>query len=96
MDELRREMSLADTFTPEYLPIDGVADLFPTHQSRVIVLIALIRVAYADDVFDIEEQCFIQDLCTAFNISTPQFTRIDNWVKRLVSLQHEASELLAT
>ena len=53
-------------------------------------MISLIRLAYADGAFEIEEQCFLKDLSKAFEIPESDFQLIDNWVRRLISLEKEA------
>lgn len=94
MDEMRREMSVDPGFTPEYIELDGIEQIFPDRKSRVTVLIALIQLGYADGAFEIEEQSFVATLCQRFDISAADFALIDNWVKRLVSLQKEAKDFM--
>ncbi|MDA0789088.1 MAG: hypothetical protein O2780_06470 [Proteobacteria bacterium] len=95
MAEMRREMALPTRFEPHYVAAEGHRALFDTGRSRAIVLIALIRLAYADGAFEIEEQCYIHDLATEFDLSGDQFSMIDNWVRRLLALQEEARSLIA-
>ena len=94
MEEMRREMSLDTDFKPHYLNIDGIGSVFPSRRSRSVSMISLIRLAYADGAFEIEEQCFLKDLSTAFEISANDFQLIDNWVRRFISLEREASAFL--
>jgi hypothetical protein len=94
MNEMRSEMSLDLAFEAHYLELEGIDIIFPTKRSREIVMISLIRLGYADGAFEIEEQCFLSDLSTAFNISDESFQRLDNWVRRLISLEREALDFL--
>ncbi len=94
MDEMRREMNLEATFEAEYLDIKGIGDIFDTRRSRAVALISLIRLGYADGAFEIEEQCFLRELSNQFAISDHEFGLIDNWVKRLISLEREANLFL--
>ena len=94
MDDMRREMNLDSTFEPHYLDINGIESVFPCRRSRAIAMISLIRLAYADGAFEIEEQCFLKDLCQAFEIIDNDFQLIDNWVRRLISLEREANAFL--
>ncbi|HIG39991.1 MAG TPA: hypothetical protein EYQ14_05545 [Gammaproteobacteria bacterium] len=94
MEDMRREMDLDSGFKPYYLNIDGIESIFTSKRSRSISMISLIRLAYADGAFEIEEQCFLKDLSTAFEISDDDFQLIDNWVRRLISLEREASGFL--
>tara|TARA_B100002003_G_scaffold209472_1_gene204727 strand:- start:28141 stop:28488 length:348 start_codon:yes stop_codon:yes gene_type:complete len=94
MEQMRREMNLEATFAPEYVDIKGIEDIFDTKRSRAVALISLIRLGYADGAFEIEEQCFLRELSNQFAISDHEFGLIDNWVKRLISLEREANVFL--
>ena len=94
MEDMRREMNLPTSFKAKYLPLDGVEEIFNTRRSQAIVLISLIRLGYADGAFEIEEQCLLSDLCKLFNTSDTDFQRIENWVRRLISLEREANEFM--
>ncbi|MBD3648524.1 MAG: hypothetical protein HUJ31_13965 [Pseudomonadales bacterium] len=94
MEEMRREMDLNPTFKARYLDIEGIESIFDSRRSRAIALISLIRLGYADGAFDIEEQCFLKDLSHAFAISEDEFNLIDNWVRRLMSLEREANSFM--
>lgn len=94
MEDMRREMNLDESFEPHYLHLDGIEDLFATKRSRSIAMISLIRIAYADGDFEIEEQCLLRDLCLPFSIAESDFQLIDNWVRRLISLEAEAGAFL--
>lgn len=90
MDHLQNEINLASDFEPHYIPVEGISDIFDSHASRVAVIINLIRLGYADGAFEIEEQFLLKEICNQFNINTEQFTVIENWVRRLISLEKEA------
>ena len=94
MDQLRREIGLAEDFEPYYISVDGIEDIFDTRKSRIATIIALIRLGYADGAFEIEEQFLLKDICTAFEISETDFIVIENWVRRLIALQRGASSLM--
>ena len=94
MEDMRREMDLDSGFKPYYLNIDGIESIFTSKRSRSISIISLIRLAYADGAFEIEEQCFLKDLSIAFEISDDDFQLIDNWVRRLISLERETNAFL--
>lgn len=93
MDSLRVEMHIPETFEPRYMPVDEAESLFDSRRTRIAALLALIRVAYADHSFEIEEQCFLQDLRRGFDISSDDFAACETWVKRLISLEREAESL---
>ena len=90
MEDMRREMDLDKGFESRYIDIEGIESIFPTKRSRTISMISLLRLAYADGAFEIEEQFFLKDLSRAFEISANDFQLIDNWVRRLISLEREA------
>ena len=90
MGELKREIGLSSAFEPHYMPIDGIGDIFNTRSSRVATIIALIRLGYADGEFEIEEQFLLKEICATFEVTEPDFTIIENWVRRLVALEREA------
>ncbi|MDK1022753.1 MAG: hypothetical protein QGD92_00805 [Gammaproteobacteria bacterium] len=94
LSEMRREMHLTSTAEAHYIDIDGADKIFDTKRSRVVVLISLIRLGYADGAFEIEEKCFIRDLCKLFDISNEELGLIENWVRRLISLEQEARHLM--
>jgi tellurite resistance protein len=93
MAEMRLEMNLAPDFEARYLPLDGIDTIFDSTRARTIILIALIRLAYADGAFEIEEQCFIEDLCSVFGFSREHLDRLENWVRRFNSLEVELTDL---
>ena len=90
MGELKREICLSSAFEPHYMPIDGNRNIFNTRSSRVATIIALIRLSYADGEFEIEEQFLRKEICATFEVTEPDFTIIENWVRRLVALEREA------
>ncbi len=94
MEEMRREMNLGTEFESHYLETQGIEEVFDTRRSRVIVLISLIKLGYADGAFEIEEQSFLQVLCDQFGINEKEFVRIENWVRRLLALEKEASDFM--
>jgi len=94
MEAMRREMNLCPEFESHYLPLNGVESIFHSKRSRSIVLMSLIRLAYADGAFEIEEQFLIYELQKLFEISKEDFNLIDNWVRRLIALEREANGFL--
>lgn len=94
MEALKREISLDRSFEPHYMPVEGIEKIFDSRRSRVAVIIALIRLGYADGAFEIEEQFLLQQVCQLFAVTEADFSRIENWVRRLISLQEEAQTLM--
>lgn len=94
LDEFRREMELHPNFEVEYLELDGVDAIFHSRRSRIVVLLNLIRLSYADGAFEIEEECLLKEVSRAFRIGDEEFRLLDNWVRRFMSLEEEARVLM--
>lgn len=95
LEDMRSEMNLEMESVSPYQAIAELDILFDTRQSRVIALTSLIRLGFADRAYEIEEQCYIDDVRKAFGYSDKEFTQITDWVKRLVSLENEMDVFLA-
>ena len=94
LDEFRREMELHPAVETEYLELDGVDATFDTRRSRIIVLLNLLRLSYADGAFEIEEECLLKEVGRAFGVTGEEFRLLDNWVRRFLSLEEEARILM--
>ncbi len=94
MDDFKREMDLRPEVTPDYIEIDGIEKVFDSHRSRVIALLNLLRLSYVDGAFEIEEECLLTEIAEAFEVPRDEFLLLNNWVKRLVSLESEARRLM--
>jgi uncharacterized tellurite resistance protein B-like protein len=96
LDEFRREMELKERSELEYLELSGIETVFDSRKSRFIALINLLRLSYADGAFEIEEECLLREICRAFQVDDADFMLLDNWVRRLIALEAEASSLLSS
>ncbi len=94
LDEFRREMELKGNDEIEYLELSGIETVFDTRKSRFVALINLLRLSYADGAFEIEEECLLKEICSAFGVEDDDFMLLDNWVRRLIALEEEARNLL--
>ncbi len=93
LNEFRAEMELA-SIDVEYLELEGIEDIFEDRQSRVIAVLNLLKLSYADGAFEIEEECLLKEICRTFSIQDDEFLLLDNWVKRLNTLEDEAKGLI--
>ena len=93
MEEMRREMDLPADLESRYIEPEGMDQVFDTRRSRIICMVSLIRLAYADGAFEIEEQGFLGILRQVFAISETDFQHIDNLVRRLIALEAEVHDL---
>lgn len=94
LNEFKREMELNPALEGEYLELDGIGAVFATRKSRIIALLNLIRLSYADGAFEIEEECVLREISRGFGIDSEEFKLLDNWVRRLLSLESEARDLM--
>lgn len=94
LDEFRREMELNPALEAEYLELDGIEAAFDTRKSRIIALLNLLRLSYADGTFEVEEECLLKEVSRAFGVEDEEFLLLDNWVRRLLSLEEEARHLM--
>jgi tellurite resistance protein len=94
LKDFKREMGVSANIEPEYLELEGIGQIFESRQARVIAIINLLRVSYADGAFEIEEECLLREITQAFEISAQDFLLLDNWVRRLLALEEEAQVLI--
>ncbi len=94
LDEFKREMELNPAEESDYLELDGIERIFDTRKSRVIALLNLIRLSYADGAFEIEEECLLKEISRTFEVTDEDFLLLDNWVRRLLALETEARSLM--
>ncbi|NKB97785.1 MAG: hypothetical protein GKR90_04705 [Pseudomonadales bacterium] len=94
LNEFRREMDLASSDL-EYLELDGIEDVFEDRSTRIVAILNLLKLSYADGAFEIEEECLLKEICRAFKVDDEEFLLLDNWVRRLNALEEEARGLMA-
>ena len=94
--EFRREMARTPDggADADYLELDGIGEIFDTRRARVVAVLNLVHLSYADGAFEIEEECLLREVARAFDIGDEDFRLMDNWVKRLVALEEEARGLM--
>ena len=94
--EFRREMARTPDggADADYLELDGIGEIFDTRRARVVAVLNLLHLSYADGAFEIEEECLLREVARAFDIGDEDFRLMDNWVKRLVALEEEARGLM--
>ena len=95
LDDFRREMELTAQEEVEYLELDGIADVFESRQSRVVAVLNLLKLSYADGAFEIEEECLLKEICRAFEIKDDEFILLDNWIRRMIALEEEAQAFMS-
>jgi uncharacterized tellurite resistance protein B-like protein len=96
LDEFKREMELNPATEIEYLELEGIERIFDGRKCRVIALLNLIRLSYADGAFEIEEECLLKEISRTFEITDADFLLLDNWVRRLLALEDEARALMSS
>lgn len=89
MDAFKREMDLAE-IEPEYTDLAGIENVFDTRRTRTIALLNLLHLSYADGALEVEEECLLREVATAFGVDDDRFMLMCNWVRRLKALEAEA------
>lgn len=92
--EFKREMELSPAIEVDYLELDGIEHTFDTSKSRLIAMLNLLRLSYADGAFEVEEECLLKQVSRTFEISPEEFLLLDNWVRRLLALEDEARRMM--
>jgi len=95
MDEFKREMALKPDAVSDYLELDGIGEIFDSRRSRTVAVLNLLRLSYVDGAFEVEEECLLKEVARAFGISDEHFALMDNWVRRLATLEEEAREFMS-
>jgi hypothetical protein len=94
LEAFRREMGVSADFQVEYLELEGISRVFSERRERLIVLMNLCKLSYADGAFEIEEECLINEIRKAFDVSEAQFDMLQGWIKRMTLLESEGAGLL--
>jgi uncharacterized tellurite resistance protein B-like protein len=94
LEAFRREMGVSADFQVEYLELEGISRVFSERKERLIVLMNLCKLSYADGAFEIEEECLINEIRKAFDVSEAQFEMLQGWIKRMTLLESEGAALL--
>ena len=94
LEAFRREMDVSADFQVEYLELEGISRVFSERKERLIVLMNLCKLSYADGAFEIEEECLINEIRKAFDVSEAQFDMLQGWIKRMTLLESEGAALL--
>ena len=94
LEAFRREMGVSADFQVEYLELEGISRVFSERKERLIVLMNLCKLSYADGAFEIEEECLINEIRKAFDVSEAQFDMLQGWIKRMTLLESEGAALL--
>ena len=76
------------------MELDGIGEIFDSRRSRIIALLNLLKLSYADGAFEIEEECLLKQISETFAVDDAEFLLLDNWVKRLTTLEAEAESLM--
>ncbi len=95
LSEFKAEMGYAADYELDYLPLEGIDQVFESRASRVVAMINLLRLSYSDGAFEIEEECLLKEVSRAFELGEQEFQLLDNWVRRWLSLQSEAQALMS-
>lgn len=90
VESMRYEMGLWDETDLPKGHIEDMAKPFDTRQSRVILMLESIALAYVDEEFASKEQKILRELALLFGFSEEEATTMENWVLRYKELLKEA------
>jgi tellurite resistance protein len=90
---LRREMALPlDTELPED-PITVLPAPFESHESRCRIMLELLLIAAADDLFHPQERAFIEDVAERMDIKAERLNGMIEWTRDHTRLMKAAAVL---
>lgn len=91
--EFRSEMNVPAEEELNYQELPGIEQIFADRRSRLIAVLNLLRLSYADGAFEVEEECLLKDVSQRFELSDREFLLLDNWVRRWIVLREDAEQL---
>ena len=77
------------------VPISELASLFEDRLSRIVLLLELVGMGYADEKFSPHESNLIGEIAAALDIGERDLENVRSWVQRQLLLVEEAHELMA-
>jgi hypothetical protein len=95
IEGMRYEMGMWDETDLPKGSIEELAEPFDTRQSRVILMLESIALAYVDEEFAGEEEKILRALALVFEFSEEQATAMENWVLRYKDLIKEATAMFS-
>lgn len=97
VEGMRYEMGLftETDIATGYVAVEELAKPFETNESRVILMLESIALAYADEEMHGEEQKILRELALIFDFSEEEATTMENWVLRYKKLLKEAMAMFA-
>ena len=79
----------------EDVPISELASLFEDRLSRIVLLLELVGMGYADEAFSPHESNLVGEIAAALDIGERDQENVRSWVQRQLLLVEEAHELMA-
>jgi len=95
IEGMRYEMGMWDETDLPKGSIEELAEPFDTRQSRVILMLESIALAYVDEEFAGEEEKILRALALVFEFSEEEATAMENWVLRYKDLIQEATVMFS-
>ncbi len=97
-----REMNQLDVLRAQTQPgvraedvaIEELPELFDDRMSRIVLMLEVIGMGYADEKFDPQESELIDKMADALTIDEDEVLNIVSWVKRQLLLVKEAHRLM--
>jgi len=71
------------------------AEPFDTRESRVITLVGMLVIAFADDHFHVDESAVVTETAKAFEIEDEELNAMKQWAARQADLLHDLHKFFA-
>lgn len=94
LDRLKREMGGSAKAPPEEVFGNTNLTNFSDRRARMIVLMELLALGYADNDFHADEAKVILELAKAFGVSDSDFAAASAWAKTQAKQMHDAEALI--
>ena len=81
LEEFTATIGAGMKIPPEEIYGPTNVEVFDTRESRVIVILAMLVVAFSDEHFHIDESTVLNDTVAAFNFGGDELTRMRTWAQ---------------
>ena len=90
MAKFKSEMGLSNEKIPKNENTKDLLKAFDTKQSKAILVLELLILAYSDGDFNVDESTYIREIVDTLGINSFDFTEMRWWVEKKTALDREA------
>lgn len=90
MAKFKSEMDMSNKKIQNHKNMEDSLKAFDTKQSKAILILELLTLAYSDDDFNVDESTYIQKIIETLEINSFDFTEMKWWVEKKIALDKEA------